>query len=183
MFFQIFLMFPQRSNFPTYSYMRRALSAAGPSVQRGRWRVLRAFWAAWVMASGVRSWRPLLWLCGAVAGRGAVMLPGPVSWPGVVSSVLLSIVVGAGGALVPVVRGGGRSAVQPGRVRLLCMVPWLGPVLRSACLGCWWRCLASMRGGIMSAGAPVVAGSCSCSGLSPNCIAGFRDAWRGFSRR
>ena len=40
--------------------------------------------------------------------------------------------LGAGGAWVPVVRGGGLSAVQRGRVRLLCMVPgpWGGSLLR-----------------------------------------------------
>jgi len=68
---------------------------------------------------------------GALWGCGAVLLAGPVSWPGVGSSILLSIVVGAGGAWVPVVRGG-LSAVQPGRVRLLCLLPGPWLVLRSA---------------------------------------------------
>ena len=93
-----------------------------------------------------------------MAGRGAILLPGPVSWPGVVSSVLLSIVAGAGGALVPVVCGGGRSAVQRGRVRLLCMVPGPWPVLRSACLGCWWRGLASSLAVIVAAGGSAAVG-------------------------
>ena len=82
--------------------------------------------------------------------------------------------------------GGGLSAVQRGRVRLLCLLPGLGCVLRSAwaaCLGCWRRCLPWMRGGIMAAGAPAVVGSCFRSGLFPKCIAGFQVSRRGFSRR
>ena len=186
--FQIFLMFPRRSYFPTYSYsaggvLEGIASGVLPVYLSsvGAWRVLWASCAALVMASGVWAGRPLSWLCVAVAGRGAVLLPGPVSWPGVVSSVPLSIVAGAGGALVPVVCGGGRSAVQRGRVCLLCMVPGLGCVLRSACLGCWRRpWLGSWRRAVLFA-VLLLSGSCFRSGLFPNCIAGFRDDLGGFS--
>ena len=77
---------------------------------------------------------------------------------------------GAGGAWMPVVRGGGRSAVQRGRVRLLCMVSGLGCVLRSAwaaCLGCWRRCLASSLSVIMAAGGPHAVGVLSPLGTLP----------------
>ena len=71
---------------------------------------------------------------GAVAGRGAVLLP----WPGIMaaggSSVLPLIVVGCGGAWVQVVR------------------------VRSACLGCWRRCLVSSVFVIVAAGGPAAVG-------------------------
>ena len=97
-----------------------------------------------------------------------------------------------GGAAVD--RGGRRGRgvvhqvhqVQPVRVRLLCLLPGPGCVLRSA----WAACGAAWRRRgvwIMSAAvlllSRVLSGSCSCSGLFPNCIAGIREGWRGIARR
>ena len=79
---------------------------------------------------------------GAVAGRGAVLLPGPGSWPGVAFSVLLSIV-----AALAVPDAGG-----PG----LLAVVVAGPLFRLP--GCWRRCLASSVAVIASAGGPAAAG-------------------------
>lgn len=143
----------------------------------------RASWAAWVMASGVGSGRLLSGCCGAVVGRGAVLLHGVGSVPGVVSSVLLSIVAGYGGAWVQVVRVRWLWAVQPGRVRLLGVLPGPWPVLCSACQGCWrcvWRrrWLGSWRRAVL-----MLSGSCLRSGFFPNCIAGFRVYPDRFLRR
>ena len=148
-----------------------ALAAVGLSSVMGyivvgrRWRVLWASWAALGLSSGVRSGRPLSWRCGRCGGPWG----GPAAVAGIVAGrrVLGAAVDrgGAGGAWVPVVRGGGRSAVQPGRLRLLCMVPELGCVLRSAwaaCLGCWRRCLPSMSGRDHGRGR-----SCCCRGPFP----------------
>lgn len=92
---------------------------------------------------------------------------------------------GAGGAWGPVVRGG-RSAVQRGRVRLLCMVSGLGCVLRSAwaaCLGCWRHFLASSLAVIVAAGGPRAVGVLSLFGFLPQVHSTFPGAWRGISRR
>ena len=89
---------------------------------------------------GVGAWRPLSWLCGAVAGRVAVLVLWPVSWPGVVSSILLSIVAGAGGVGVcrwsvrcpawagpPAVHGAGAGLCPP--LRLGCLPGLLAALL------------------------------------------------------
>ena len=188
--FQIFLMFPRRSYFPTYSYsaggvLEGIASGVLPVYLSsvGAWRVLWASCAALVMASGVWAGRPLSWLCVAVAGRGAVLLPGPVSWPGVVSSVLLSIVAAL--------------AVPGGRWSVVVVGP-LSIVGKSACCACCrGRGRSSVPPALAAGGAAwrrlwpgscrravlLSAGSCFRSGLFPKCIARFRDAWRGFSRR
>lgn len=117
--------------------------------------------------SGVGAGRRLPGAVGAVAGRGAVLLHCVGSVPGVVSSVLLSIVASYGGAWV-----------QVGRVR------WP-----------WW-CLSAVQPGLLAVLPGVVAGagscqrrscvrsgSCLCSGLFPNCIAGFQVYPDRFLRR
>ena len=86
---------------------------------------------------GRRGWASAvlaLWGCGGPWG-------GPAVWAGIVAG---RRVLGA--------------AVDRGRVRLLCMVPGLGCVLRSACLGCWRRCMASSLAVIEAAGGPAVGG-------------------------
>ena len=96
-------------------------------------------------------------------------------------AIVIDIGYSMGGVLAGIVSGvlsAADPAVQRGRVCLLGVLPW--PVLRSACLGCWRRCLPWMRGGIMAAGAPAVVGSCFRSGLFPKCIAGFQVSRRGF---
>jgi len=105
---------------------------------------------------------------------------GPAAVAGIVAGRRVlgaaSIVAGAGGAWVPVVRGGGRSAVQPGRVRLLrAAVAVVGPPLRLSSV-----LLSVDAGRGHGGGRSSCSGSCLRSGLFPNCIAGFQGVPSGF---
>lgn len=130
----------------------------------GRWRASwRAVAVMGVYCRGRRVAGPVgvLGGVGAVVGRRGGPWGGPAawsgSWPGVVSSVLLLIVAAL---MVGPVRWPWcwLLAVQPGRVRLLGVLPWPWPVLCSACLGCWRCGLALSMAVIVSAGGPHAVG-------------------------
>jgi len=136
------------------------------SSRGGAWRVLWASWAAWVLSSGVGSVHPLSWRCGCPGGP----CGGPAAVAGIVAGRrVLGPAVDRGGAD----GGPGPLAVVMAvscpawRVRLLCMVPGLWPVLRSVCLGCWRRCMASSVAVIVAAGCPAAVGVLSPFGTLP----------------
>lgn len=153
-FFQIFLMFLRRSNFPTYSYSAGGVLCGVGAV------VVRRVGASAVLA---------LWGCGGPWG-------GPAAGAGIVAgrlgSVLLSIVAGADGG--------------PGPLAVAVSCPaWAGPPAGRAAVAvagpllCLPGLLAALPGVVAWPGSwrlavLLLSGSCSYSGLFPNCIAGFR---------
>ena len=137
--------------------------------------VLWASWAAWVMASGVGTGRPLSWLCGAVAGRGAPLLSIVVvlAVPGCRWSVVVVCPLSNVGGMIHCAwcrwRGrfaavpGGRAWATAGAARRQCVAADRGGVGGSCCCGPWLcsgffpMCIArsqGARGGVPGADAP-----------------------------